>query len=940
VDTAFFIRNAPAGRYRAVLWLGLAPLAALAALGLKLASGPFFDQASLVLPLIVVCAMAALGGMFCGIVTGVLCAALFGFFVFRTHAAGLSLAFVIVSMVVSWIVARIKKTSAQLKTKERQLTELLENASVGISWLDREGAILWTNAATLKLLGYAPGEFVQHRLCEFSPDPLDSILESFRAGRNFDRRELHLRAADGAIKTVLMDASVLCDDAGQFLHARCFTHDITERKAAERALHQSEAKFRTLFEKSLDAIGVSRRGVHVFANPAYLNLFGYEHPDQILGRPVIDLLAPSSRSEVAARIERRARGETVPTQYEARGLRADGTEFDFEVNVSLFELDGAQHTLVILRDITERKEHQRQLLARARQQEIVAAIGQKAVAGSLTSLFQHAAAMIRQTLDVDTAGIFQVLPGGREMILSAGDGWSQNVVGAATCDATLRSYPGYVLSAKGPVVAKKLGADQRFAALPLLANKACALASSIHIGDRLYGVLGVFHRAPRSFSDNDAHFIQAASYVLAAAIERQKADAGLRERELFLRTVIDANPNIILVKDRNGVILLANHALANTYGLNIKEIVGLSHLELHRRLGMNQDEVLQWLADDREVIDEQKPVSLVESFTHRDGTLHWYSARKLPLTLADNRPCVLIISVDISEQKSAEERIRRLNTELEVRVTERTAALAQANKELEAFSYSISHDLRSPLRAIDGFTLIIREDHGPTLPPEVLRLLDLVSGNAAKMAQLIDDLLRFARAARGDIETLPVDMGALAQSVIHDMEVLEPPTPKPSDPVPRRPYQIVLGDLPDAVGDPAMLRQVFVNLVSNAIKFTRPAKHRSARAHSADAEPESRQAGIGANAQIEIGASGDANENTYYVRDNGVGFDAKYSHKLFQVFQRLHRTEDYDGTGVGLAIVQRIIQRHGGRVWADGKPNEGATFYFTLPRATSGKNTK
>jgi PAS domain S-box-containing protein len=188
--------------------------------------------------------------------------------------------------------------------------------------------------------------------------------------------------------------------------------------------------------------------------------------------------------------------------------------------------------------------------------------------------------------------------------------------------------------------------------------------------------------------------------LLAAAIEREKAEAGLRERELLLRTVIDANPNLILVKDRNGTIVLANRTLASTYGVGIKELVGQSHIARHRRLGLSEAEVQKWLADDREVIDTGVAINLVEPFTQPDGTIHWYSARKLPLKLPVNRSCVLIVAADISEQKQAADRIRELNRELEMRVRERTSALALANKELEAFSYSISHDLRSPLRAI------------------------------------------------------------------------------------------------------------------------------------------------------------------------------------------------------------------------------------------------
>jgi light-regulated signal transduction histidine kinase (bacteriophytochrome) len=279
------------------------------------------------------------------------------------------------------------------------------------------------------------------------------------------------------------------------------------------------------------------------------------------------------------------------------------------------------------------------------------------------------------------------------------------------------------------------------------------------------------------------------------------------------------------------------------------------------------------------------------------------------LKLPGNRACVLIVAADVSEQKQAADRIRELNRELEMRVRERTSALALANKELEAFSYSISHDLRSPLRAIDGFATIIREDHGHALDSEALRLFQLISRNANKMGQLIDDLLQFARLARTDLQSEPVDMQALVSTIVDELRALEP----------ERSVDVTMTDLPKALGDAAMLRQVWVNLITNAFKFTREVAGKSLSERSMPRP-----------ARIEIGGRVDLGEAVYFVRDNGVGFDPKYAHKLFQPFQRLHRSEQFDGSGVGLAIVQRIVQRHGGRTWADGKPSEGAAFYFAL----------
>ncbi|HEX8962122.1 MAG TPA: ATP-binding protein [Rhodocyclaceae bacterium] len=234
-------------------------------------------------------------------------------------------------------------------------------------------------------------------------------------------------------------------------------------------------------------------------------------------------------------------------------------------------------------------------------------------------------------------------------------------------------------------------------------------------------------------------------------------------------------------------------------------------------------------------------------------------------------------------------------------IRDRTAALEQVNAELEAFAYSVSHDLRAPLRAIDGFSHILVEDHGAQLDDEGRRLLDQVSANAARMGRLIDDMLAFSRMSRREMAATSVDMAALAGEVAEELQAAAP----------GRALRFGIADLPPAQGDRDMLRQVFVNLLSNAAKFTRTR------------EP----------AVIEVGGRQTVEGSEYYVKDNGVGFDMKYVAKLFGVFERLHAQKDYEGTGIGLAIVKRIVGRHGGHVWAEGKEGEGAMFHFFLPRA-------
>lgn len=259
---------------------------------------------------------------------------------------------------------------------------------------------------------------------------------------------------------------------------------------------------------------------------------------------------------------------------------------------------------------------------------------------------------------------------------------------------------------------------------------------------------------------------------------------------------------------------------------------------------------------------------------------------------------IMFIAIIIAFLGERIEKVRILN-DMNENLKKESQKLEDANKELEAFAYSVSHDLRVPLRAIDGFSRIVIEDYEDELDDEGKRLLNVVRENTKKMGQLIDDILLLSRAGRHEMRISPIDMESLVKNIFEEM--------KPS--IENRNVQMEVKSLPSTYGDRTLINQVLTNLISNSIKFTR----------------------IKEEAIIEVGAKEGKDENVYYVKDNGAGFDMKYVNKLFGLFQRLHGTDEFEGTGVGLSIVQRIIRRHGGRVWGEGEINNGATIYFTLP---------
>ena len=484
---------------------------------------------------------------------------------------------------------------------------------------------------------------------------------------------------------------------------------------------------------------------------------------------------------------------------------------------------------------------------------------------------------------IGAAGWFQTLAVWAAMTLSA---WTSGGVGAQSITAQL-----VVVALGGMLVGWRGGLG--FAGLALGTITGLALAEAA-------GVLP----APTVLQTTASRAVVVGTYVVVLAVvqllvmrnlqgARDRALRELEERraaETFSDTLIDTAPAIFFVVDADGRRLRWNRRFEELVGLDASGFAELGPLETV--VEEDRPFVAGQLAEALETGSSEMVARLRSPGGPRDVLL---TGRRLEV---EGVPAVAGFGLDITDLRRAEAEVRALNDDLEGRVAERTEQLEEALRALESFSYSVSHDLRTPLRGINGYATILEEDYAQVLDDEGRRQLTRIRDNTRRMAQLIDDLLAFSRLGRQQIVREVVDMGALATAVFAEVV----PAERSGD------AELEIGVLPEAWGDPAMLLQVWVNLLDNAVKFSAPDGRLT----------------------VEVGARDAGGQSVYWVRDRGVGFDARYGEKVFSVFERLHG-DKYEGTGIGLAICRQIVEAHGGRVWAESTPGAGATFFFSLP---------
>jgi PAS domain S-box-containing protein len=602
--------------------------------------------------------------------------------------------------------------------------------------------------------------------------------------------------------------------------------------------------------------GEARRLLHVEEDP--------------LGRVWLDAF-PKARGRLFEREYSRAMREQTPVQFVEYSATA---ECWFEVKA----YPSADGLSVYFRDVSSRIEAQREVERNARRQRAIIDFGRSVLGGlSFEELLADAIDLIRDVLEAPIVEIYSYDRLRGRLVATGVVGWNPGA--ALDAFSPELDHLEHAIRTGEPFVSGDLRVDPRARSMSELLSNGVRASICVLIGtpSAPKGIVVVYTTQPRTFAVGDVRFVESLAQTIA------EASASI-ESSRRMRQVVETVRDGFVAFDRDLRITYANERFARFWQHTPVDIVGIPLGELTDPLGETGLRVYRALLDTL-----QSGQSLTIESPHHD---RWHELRMYPFSDG-----VAAYVRDITRRKTEEKRIRDLNLELEARVAERTKQLELANKELESFSYSVSHDLRAPLRAIDGFSQALVEDYGLQLEGRALNYLDRVRKAAQRMASLIDALLQLAKVARAAITYSPVDLTAIAQAFTEEL--------RERDPERVVEYAIAPGLM--AMGEPNLLRAVLENLIGNAWKFTRKVEH----------------------ARIEVGKTPGGSE--FFIRDNGAGFDMAYGNKLFGAFQRLHANEDFEGTGVGLATVARIIHRHGGTIRAEGEIDKGATFYFSLP---------
>jgi PAS domain S-box-containing protein len=686
------------------------------------------------------------------------------------------------------------------------------------------------------------------------------------------------------------------------------------RERAGEALQKSEERFRQLADATFEGILIHDKGVILDVNQALTRLTGYDY-EEAIGKDVFAFIAPESKEVVLHRMQ-----HSSVAPFEISLIKKDRTTCLVEGIAKDITYGGKMVRVVAMRDITERKKAEEELRQSEEQFRLLSSTAERLLsADDPQTIVEDLCRDVMAHLDCQAFFNFLVDEKAGRLCLNAFAGVSEEDGRAIEWLDYSVAVCGCVAQARHRIIAEdifhtpdvrtelvKSYGIQAYCCHPLLAQ------------DRLIGTLSFGTKTRPHFTPEEVELMRMVTDQVAVAMQRKQVEQNLQEAKdylehrveertqdlkvasLYTRRLIETNLDPLVTISTSGKITDVNIATELVTGLSRSELLGSDFSDYFT-------EPEKARAGYEKVFQEGSVRDYPLAIRHRSGRVTEVLYNASTYMNEDGEiQGVFAAARDVTELRQAQSDLRKSHEELERRVEERTVelkerteALEAANKELESFSYSVSHDLRAPLRAIDGYARMILKKQGDKFDEDTLRKFNDIRLNAQTMGKLIDDLLTFSRLSRKDMSASDLNMVDIIRDVWKELNNINP----------YRTMHLIIKSTPRGYGDAALVKQVYHNLLSNAVKFTK----------------------LQDDAHIEVGGYNDGNEDVFYVKDNGVGFDMKYYDKLFGVFQRLHNNPHFEGTGVGLATVQRIVHRQGGRVWAEGKVNEGATFYFTLP---------
>ena len=759
----------------------------------------------------------------------------------------------------------LEERDAELRASEERYRSLIQKVQAAIVLHDSQGRILASNPLAQHLLGLSDDQLLGKALIDpewhflredgsvmpISEYPASRVLASRQPLRDYIAGIY--RPGWEEIAWVLINAEPEFNETGVIEQIIVSFIDITERQRIE----QKAAQLAAIVESSEDAI-ISKGldGIITSWNKGAERIYGYTE-SEVVGKPISILISPGRADEELQILEKIKLGKHIE-HYETIRRKKDGQDIHISLAISPIQTTEGRIVAVsaIGRDITERKQAEDAL---------------KEQYSTLRSIIDSANALV---FSVDRHYRYTSFNKGHAAVMKA-------------------LYDAEIETGHSMLDYMTMVTDQEIAKCNL--DRALAgeqLVEESYSGDELRS--RQYFQVSHSPIKTEEEEIIGVAVLAQDMTERKRAEEAVRAASVYNRSLIEASLDPLVTIGADGKITDVNEATETATGIPRERLIDDDFSNYFTEPEKAKDGYRKVLADG---FVRDYPLTIRHALGKTTDVL--YNATVYKNEIGEIQG-VFAAARDITERKQAEDEIRKLNQELEQRVLERTAQLEAANKELEAFAYSVSHDLRAPLRHINGFIEMLQKRTKTTLDDQSQHYMSAIVDSAEQMGTLIDDLLSFSRMGRNEMFKSQVDLDELVQDVIQEF--------KPE--AEGRNIEWQTTPLPWIAGDQAMLRIVLVNLISNALKFTRPRKI----------------------AQIEIGCERkDETEVVIFVRDNGVGFDMNYADKLFGVFQRLHRQEDFEGTGIGLANVHRIISRHGGRTWADGQIDHGATFYFSLP---------